>query len=95
MIEFPISYYAHELRRDLPARLFAPSPRRLLWLLLHLAIIGAGIAAIAAHLGGWPARVVLSLVLGHSFACAAFVAHETLHGSVVRSRRARLWRAER
>jgi fatty acid desaturase len=59
-------------------------------LLLHLTLIVAGVAAIGSHWGGWPVRIAASLLIGHSFAGAAFVAHEALHGSIVRGRYARL-----
>jgi fatty acid desaturase len=90
MREYPISEYARALRSSLSARLFAPVPSRLIWLLLHVAVIVAGTIAIAHRWGGWPGRLALALVIGHSFAGAAFVAHETLHGSIVRGRRLRL-----
>ena len=90
MPEYAISEYTHALRASLPERLFAPVPSRLLWLLLHVTVIAAGTVAIAHHWGGWPGRIALALVIGHSFAGAAFVAHEALHGSLVRGRRLRL-----
>lgn len=77
------------LRPLLPVDFFAPSPSRLGWLALHLAIAGAGIAAIAFGVGGWLAAIPLSLLIGHSFGCLAFVAHEALHVAVVRRRSAR------
>ena len=64
-------------------------PSRLAWLALHVAIIAAGIVAIYFRWGGWWAMPAYALAIGHSFAGAAFVGHETLHGAVVRSRGAR------
>ncbi|HEY2747852.1 MAG TPA: fatty acid desaturase [Polyangia bacterium] len=61
-------------------------PSRLAWLALHVAIIAGGITALAFHVGGWWAAPLWSLLIGHSFAGAAFVGHETMHGAVVRSR---------
>lgn len=90
MIEHPVSYYAHALRPALPANLFEPAPRRLLWLVLHAAVATAGILVLAAGWIPWSLALLVSLVIGHSFAGTAFVAHEALHGSVVRNRRARL-----
>src|SRR5512143_1372367 len=84
----PVSYYARALREALPAHVFAPEPRRAGWLALHAAIAAAGIAAIGSGLA-WPLMIVVSAIIGHSFAGMAFVAHETLHGSVVRSTRLR------
>jgi fatty acid desaturase len=52
--------------------------------MLHLGVIAAGLWGI--HVGPWWSWPLLSIVIGHSFAGCAFVAHETLHGAVVRHR---------
>jgi fatty acid desaturase len=83
------SFYVRELRPALPDHVFAPVPSRLGWLALHVAIVVAGIYAIAHGCPLW-LMPILSLVIGHSFAGCAFVAHETLHGAVVRDRWLRL-----
>jgi fatty acid desaturase len=82
----PRSEYAQALRPDLEPALFAPVPSRLLWLPLHLAVIALGTWAIARDLGGLLGAFGWSLLIGHSFAGCAFVAHETLHGATVRNR---------
>jgi fatty acid desaturase len=82
----PISHYAHELKRDLPAGAFQPARSRLAWLPVHLAIIALATTVIAAGWGGWPLALLLVPVIGHSFAGLAFLGHETLHGAVVRTR---------
>lgn len=90
MTPFSLSSYARTLRATLPEGVFAPVPSRLLWLALHLALGGSGIAIIAARWGGWPLWLALSVVVGHSFAGIAFVGHELLHGAIVRNRTLRL-----
>jgi fatty acid desaturase len=85
----PLSSYAHEVRPSLPADAFDAVPSRLAWLGLHVALIAGGITALALHIGGWWAAPLYALVIGHSFAGAAFVGHETMHGAVVRGTRAR------
>src|SRR5688572_24755036 len=85
----PVSAYASELKPELPPRAFEPARSRLLWLPVHLAVITLGWLAIAKDwLPGavWP---LSSLVMGCSFAGLAFVAHETLHGAIVRQKRLR------
>src|SRR5262249_59809308 len=84
----PVSFYAHAVRGDLPARAFALEPRRLGWLVLYAGVAAGGIAAIAAGIP-WPLALLASVVIAHSFAGMAFVAHETLHGSVVKDMRLR------
>jgi fatty acid desaturase len=80
------STYAREVRDALPPHAFNPVPSRLAWLTLHVILAAAGIYAIAHGIGGWWAAPLWSLLIGHSFAGAAFVGHETLHGCVVRHR---------
>ena len=86
MVQQPVSHYARALRGVLPAEAFDPAPRRVLWLVLHVAIAAGGIAVLGVLAPPWPVALLLSLVIGHSFACGAFVAHEALHGAVVRQR---------
>jgi fatty acid desaturase len=84
-----LSSYAREVRPSLPTNAFEPVASRLAWLALHYAVIAGGIAALYLRIGGWWAAPLIALVIGHSFAGAAFVGHETLHGAVVRHRGAR------
>ena len=72
-----------ELRAQLPAGVFELRPWRLLWLPVHLAIVGAATFLIATRDVDF-FTPLLSIVIGFSFAGLAFLAHETLHGSVVR-----------
>jgi fatty acid desaturase len=81
--------YARDLKPLLPSGVFAPARSRLLWLPVHLAAIGLSMWAIASHWAAWPLVPLLSLCIGMSFAGITFLAHETLHGSVVRGRRSR------
>lgn len=84
MLLRPISDYAQELKPLLPDNAFSPSRSHLLWLPVHLCIIV--LAALAVTKVSWPWAALLSLVIGGSFACITFLAHDTLHGSVVRNR---------
>lgn len=85
----PTSAYASELKPDLPDQAFEPARSRLLWLPVHLTTVAVGILVIARHVvPGWSLPLV-SLVLGYAFAGLAFLAHETLHGAIVRTKRLR------
>lgn len=80
------SSYAAALRPALGSQVFRPAPLRLLWLPVHYAVIVLGTVVIA-H--GWlplPLELLLSLLIGSSFAGLTFVGHEALHGAIVRSR---------
>jgi fatty acid desaturase len=86
---YPMSKYVRELRPDLPAESFHPARSRLWFIPAHLAVIVTATLAIANGWVPWPVVPVLSLVIGLSFACLTFVAHEALHGGIVRGRRAK------
>jgi fatty acid desaturase len=84
----PQSQYVRELRPGLPVQTFHPARSRLALIPAHLAIIAAAIFAIT-HVSLWFAPL-LSIVIGISFSCLTFVAHEAMHGGIVRDRAARL-----
>jgi fatty acid desaturase len=52
-------------------------------------VIAIATIAIAAGWLWWPLVPLLSLVIGVSFSCLTFVAHEAVHGGIVRGRTAR------
>ncbi|MEZ4398512.1 MAG: fatty acid desaturase [Kofleriaceae bacterium] len=81
----PLSHYVRRLRPDLAPAVFAPARSRLWWLPVHLAIIAVATVALAARWLPWPLVPVASLVIGVSFGGITFVAHETLHGGIVRT----------
>jgi fatty acid desaturase len=78
--------YATQLRQDLPESVYQPTRSRLIWFPAHLAVIAAGITGILAGDWHWTAQLGVSLIVGHSYACLALLAHEVLHGTIVRSR---------
>lgn len=71
------------VKATLPPRAFEPNPRRLRLLLVHGAIVALTYDALRARPGLGPLAAV---VIGHSLACIAFVAHELSHNAVVRHR---------
>lgn len=89
MIAHRIPYYAVELKAALPAGVFAPSRSRLVWLPVHVAVIALSATLIAGGAMSWVVASILSLAIGCAFAGLTFLAHETLHGAVVRGPRLR------
>lgn len=86
MEAFPARVYARALKHDLPDDVHAPATSRLWWLPAHWLVIGLGVASLV---GGWlPLSLwwIVSLFIGLAFAGTTFLAHETLHGAVVRGR---------
>jgi fatty acid desaturase len=85
----PISWYAHQLRPHLSPGAFATSPSRFLWLAFHMSVVASATVAIATHRVPLWCAPFLSVLIGLSMGCGTFVAHEALHGAVVRSVRIR------
>ncbi len=85
----PLSHYVRELKPRLPLEAFAPARSRLLWIPIHLAIIVIAASAIARGWVPWFGFPLLAVVIGASFSCLTFVAHESMHGGIVRSRLAK------
>jgi fatty acid desaturase len=79
------SDYAKELRRVLPAEAFAAAPRKLWLLFAHLLIIAGGYIGFC-NTSSLLIFAILSLLIGHSMACIAFLAHELSHNTIVRYR---------
>jgi fatty acid desaturase len=82
----PMNEYAREIRGALPAHVFQPRPRRLWWLALHGGIIVGVSTVILAIAPPWYLALLGAVVIGHSWGCLGFLAHETLHHSVVKNR---------
>jgi fatty acid desaturase len=85
----PQSSYVRELRTELPAKVFEPARSRLALVAAHLAIITMSALAISMHWIPWPLAPVFSLLIGVAFAGLTFIAHETVHGGIVRGHTAR------
>lgn len=76
------------IKVDLPADTFERRPLRALWFIpLALGAIG-GIATIISARPAWYLALALGIAVGQCFAAMGFLAHEALHGSIVKSRRA-------
>ncbi|MBA2539706.1 MAG: fatty acid desaturase, partial [Deltaproteobacteria bacterium] len=82
----PQAKYVREVRPELPAEAFEPATSRLALIPVHLAAIVFATLAIALGWVPWFTVPLLSLVIGISFAVLTFVAHEAVHGGIVRGR---------
>lgn len=76
--------YTRELKRRLPRHYFKPVPARALWILPHLLAVFGGVWLIL-RFDGFLVKAAASLLIGMAFASLGFLAHEILHGSVVRT----------
>ena len=75
-----------EVRPELSADAFKPATSRLAFVPLYLAIVVAASLAIAFGWVPWFVYPVLALVIGVGFSCLTFIAHEALHGGIVRNK---------
>jgi len=87
MTEYPRSSYVRAMKARLPAHAFEPARSRLAFIPAYTLIVVTAILAIACRWVPWPVVPVLSLVIGAGFAGLTFVAHEALHGGIVRDKR--------
>jgi len=72
------------IRPELPPRAFERARSRLAFVPAHVVIIVAATIAIGCGWAPWFTVPLLSVVIGASFAGMTFVAHEALHGGIVR-----------
>ena len=75
-----------QIRADLPEDTFAMQPQRALWFVPLVVTAVASIATIVVATPPWYLCLVLGLVAGQCMAAMGFLAHEVLHGSVVRNK---------
>ena len=87
----PLASYVGAIKPELPERAFEPARSRLGWLPVHALVIALGAFGMSRHVIPWFLWPLVSLAIGASFAGLAFLAHETLHGAVVRERHVRYW----
>lgn len=74
--------YIRLLKPLLPKSAFDPVPRKLIPAAIHTMIIVAGWVSFRfVRPAYWP---ILTIVIGHSLACLAFLAHELSHRSIIR-----------
>ena len=86
--ESSVPNYRKAVREALPAEVFRADNRNLLWIPVHAAIIGVSWWLLAAHFSFWTTPF-LALLVGHSFGCMGFIAHDIAHGGGVRNPRLR------
>ncbi|MBX3120525.1 MAG: fatty acid desaturase [Fimbriimonadaceae bacterium] len=76
------------MKGEVPAHYLKPDNLHLLWLIPHIGIIAVSFWLMTAFFSWWLAPI-LGLVVGHSFGCLAFIAHEICHGGAIKNRKLR------
>jgi fatty acid desaturase len=84
---YPRSKYVAELRSALPPEVNEPARSRAALVPIYLAVIATAITAVALGWIPWPVVPIVSVVIGVCFGALTFVAHEALHGGIVRDKR--------
>ena len=78
--------YASVLKNELPSYVFKPNPARLFILFLHSLVVVFSIyfSVTSNYL---IAKILLSVLAGHSLGIIGFIGHEALHGTIIRNRK--------
>jgi fatty acid desaturase len=80
-----LGIYQQELKAKLPEAIFKRTPMRAFHLLAFIGLNAAIIYAVTQLDLAWPLKLVLAIMMGHFNAGMAFIAHETLHGGIVKT----------
>jgi fatty acid desaturase len=81
-----ISFYQQELKKVLPEEVFRRTPWRVTYLVAFLAINVSLIAVVLTLDPAWYYKLLIAFAIGQLNSSIGFFAHETLHGSIVKSR---------
>lgn len=81
-----LGQYNRELSNALPKELFKREPTRLKWALFFMAGMAGITYLVMNYEMPWFAKLALSIVMGIFAGGNAFVAHEVLHGAIVKNR---------
>ena len=81
-----LTFYQQELKKVLPEGIFARTPGRVGYFLSFLTINIAIIYAVVSSDPAWYIKLLAAFVIGQLNAGIGFFAHETLHGSIFKSR---------
>lgn len=73
-----------QIRAELPEDTFGRRPWRALWFVPLVAVAAGGIGVIVAAGPPWWAALLLGILVGQCLAAMGFLAHEALHGALVR-----------
>ena len=84
----PHSHYLRQIRPLLPPDAFAPAPGKLWIMAVHLIIITLAYVGFRYSMATW-LWLTLSIIIGHSLGCLAFLSHELSHGVMIRGARLR------
>lgn len=79
-----IPNYRNQVKKALPAHVFQPEYKNLLWYAFHGGILAGGLYLLTAHFSFWTAPFI-AIVMGHAFACLGFLSHDVAHGGSIKN----------
>jgi len=80
-----LSFYQQELKKILPPDIFHRTPKRVVYLFLFLVLNISLVYAVIYFNPTWYWKLLAALAIGQFNAGLAFVAHDTLHGSIIKN----------
>jgi len=81
-----VSWYQTDLRKHLPEHIFLRTPTRALLALVLVPLTFLSLYLIFAAALPWYLKLLLVVVIGQCNVAMSFLAHETLHGSIVKAK---------
>lgn len=81
-----LTFYQQELKKVLPQEIFQRTPARALYMVSFLALNFLLVYSIVYLNPAWYLKLLAAVAIGQFNAGLAFVAHETLHGSIIKNR---------
>jgi fatty acid desaturase len=81
-----LTFYQQELKKVLPEEVFHRTPGRVVYFISFLAINVSLISFVVTANPAWYLKLLVAFCIGQLNASLGFFAHETLHGSIVKSR---------
>ena len=81
-----LTFYQQELKKVLPEKIFERTPGRVIYFISFLAINISLIAFVVSTNPAWYVKLLVAFTIGQLNASLGFFAHETLHGSIFKSR---------
>jgi fatty acid desaturase len=82
-----LSYYNRELSKNLPQEVFRMTPERLGWAITYLGCNAFIMMVIMNWPIAWYSKIILGVIMGIFNGGMAFLAHEVLHGSIIKNQK--------
>lgn len=82
----PLSFYQQEIKKMLPKETFVRDPFRVSYMFMFIILNTVAIYSVLNFEIHWVFKLLIGIAMGHFNGGAAFIAHETLHGSILKKK---------